>query len=526
MMKAQVTDLGTVGLIEDKEPTALPPNAWTDLSNARCVDRSIASFSGYESIATTTELPETMTTVETGQQTYIVYCGNDTIYSVRSGVETSIGTGFTTPETWDSTVLGGIGVFTNFSLSNNPQYWGGSGNTVDLPYDESGTETCLWTDVGFRAKIIRAYRGYLVAMNIEDCDGYNPRKVHWSHVADPGTVPITWDPTLAEYDAGFTELWETPGPILDAALLRDTLQIYKSDGIWSVTWQGRFSATDFVFRFRNVTTSKGLYARGCVSDVGGRHFFVADGDIYIYDGTNFQSIADERVKNYFFDSVSKINKDKTFTIYYERTKEVWLCFPTANQESCNKALVWDSIRNVWSRRDLPGVTAGVFGVVDRSSGWDYADGDGNGPYTYGTQWDASITTYGAFIDNNPFKESLILGGATDFYEMDRGNQADGVNQTCYAQRTHSDLGDKQDWHMILTIYPRAEGDPFDVRIGSMEVTGETPTWSSYQTFTPGTDYKLDFRVSGRLHAIEFYSDTNVAWNIEAYELDYELVARR
>ena len=92
------------------------------------------------------------------------------------------------------------------------------------------------------------------------------------------------------------ELSETPGAILDGLALRDTLQIYKEDAIYAATYTGRGFA-NLIFNFRLVSATHGLYARNCVADIGGRHFFVGDGDIFLYDGTNFQSIADERVKD-------------------------------------------------------------------------------------------------------------------------------------------------------------------------------------------------------------------------------------
>ena len=526
MESTKVNDMGSVGYVADREPHTLPPNAWSEMQNTRCVDGSIASFAGHESFATITELPETMLSVKTGRKTFIVYAGQDTIYSVRGGVENPIGTGFITSGTWDSCVLGGVGILTSFA--NNPQYWGGEGNTVDLPYDSTGDTICTWTDVGMRAKVIRPFRFHLVALNIEDCDGYNSRKVHWSTPADPGTVPVTWDITKPDYGAGQVELSETPGAIIDGLSLRDTFQIYKDDGIWSMT----FTGDRYLFNFRVVTTSYGLFARNCVCDVGGRHVFIGDGDIYIYDGTNFNSIADERVKDLFFNDVSKTYRERCFVTYYERTGEVWVCYPSAENISCNKALVWNSRDNTWSSRELPGVTAGTFGFVDRLSGWTYDDADAGaglytpGTYEYDTRWDAEITSYDAYADDSPYKESLILGGATDLFEMDRTNTADGVNMVCYARLSEIDLGDKADWHMVLELYPHATGDPFNVRIGYQDNISQAVTWSAAQAFDPDTDHRLNFRVTGRLHAIEFASEADVNWQVSGYTVDFAKVGRR
>jgi len=553
MPTTAVDNLGAVGLVADKEPTSLPPNAWTDLQNARCVDRSIASFKGYSDLGNAAGVvPQVMIPVFDGDSSleitngsYLLYGGNSAsggkiyAYSPYWGGSGEItGDTLSAGGTWDGTVLGGVGVIHNGI--DNPRYWSvafdGTSlqDTIKLPYDETKTEVCYWDDVQFSCKVLRTFRYHLFAMNIIDCDGENPRKVHWSHPAEPGTIPITWDPTLPDYDAGFVELSDTPGAIIDGLAMRDSFQIYKDDAIYAVTYTGRYSVAEPIWNFRLVTTSTGIYGRRLVCDIGGQHVFVGDGDIYLYNGTDFKSIADERVKNFFFNNISRTNRDNSYMIFNERTAEVWLCYPEAGNEYCTKALVWDKNQNTWSTRTLPGTTAAVFTDIRRGY---TADGGfvawedltctwedwGTTPET--TDW----TAWNDPLDKNsidPFDNRLVMCSSSTFYEFDHTDQAAGVNQECYARRTHLDLGDKADWHMVLQIYPRATGDAFQVRVGSVDVAEGSTTWSDYQTFTPGTDYKLDFRVTGRMHSIEFYSNADVSWSVESYEMDYVPAGRR
>jgi len=390
-MKTQVDNLGLVGLVKDKEPTALPPNAWTDMKNARCVDRSIASFEGYIDLGNAVGvIPQIMIPVrgDSDEFTYLMYGGNASVggkiyaYSPYFGQAGDItGDTLSAAGTWDGCVFGGVGIIHNGI--NNPRYWAGNftevtpDDTLKLPYDETGTEVCYWDDVGFSCKVFRNFKSHGFAMNVTDCDGANPRKVHWSHPAEPNTVPITWDPTKADFDAGFVELADTPGAILDGQPLRDAFIIYKDDGIYSVTYSGRYTASEPIWNFRLVTTSTGIYGRRLVCDIGGSHVFVGDGDVYVFDGNVFRSIADEKVKDFFFNNLSRTNKDKAYMVYHERTNEVWLCYPEAGEEYCNKALVWDKNANTWSTCDLPGTTSAVFAEVERGYtdtggiiGWD------------------------------------------------------------------------------------------------------------------------------------------------------------
>jgi hypothetical protein len=534
MKTNRVNELGAIGYVADREPHAIPPNAWSEMQNMRCVDKSIAAFEGHAQIDTISIHPQTINFVKSGPATYLVYAENDTIYSYTAGTEAQISSGHSQGGYWDSCVLGGVCILNNGV--ENPRYWGGEGNTVDLPYDTRDDAICTWADQGMTAKVIRPFRYHLFALDIDDCDGRNRRKAWWSHPADPGSLPVTWDPTLRDYNAGFVELSETPGAIIDGLALRDTFQIYKEDAIYAATFTGTFD--ELIFNFRLVTTSYGLYSRNCVADVGGRHFFVGDGDIYLYDGTNFTSIADERVKNLFFNGVSRTQFHKTYCTYYHRTGEVWLCYPSAQSADCDTALVWDSNGNTWSQREIPNANCAIFSIVDRASDYIWTD-IGSGAYANqtGTLYDSwadwgtnpaspEWTTWSDPIDTSPIYDSLVMAGDQKLFEMDSGNTAAGVNMTCYARREALDLGDKADWHKVLELYPRAEGGAFNVRVGYQNTLNDTITWSSYQSFNPSTDYRLNFRVTGRLHAIEFQSNADVAWKVSGYDVDYEIAGRR
>lgn len=530
----KVTDLGAIGLVADKEAVTLPPNAWSEIKNIRFEDRSVVPFKGSASIASVTGHPETILAVKSNRgSTYLVYAVEDKIYSYLGEEAEITGKTLTKGGRWDSCVLGGIGILNNGI--DEPQYWTGSGLTSDLPYDLTDVEnpSCTWGSVGMLAAFFRPFRYHLFAFDILDCSGRNRRKVWWSHPAEPGQIPITWDVTKPEYDAGFIELSETPGSIVDALAMRDSLQIYKDDAVYSATYTGR--QDNQIFNFRMVTDAIGLYTKGCVCDVGGRHFIVSDGDIYIYDGTNFRSIADERVKNFFFSNVNSVYYWKTYCEYYHRTGEVWLFFPSLGEINCDKALVWDVNENVWSYREVPSANCATFAIIDTTSGYTWQDCSGptwaDGPSLPNTDpWSMWVDP----VLDMALQDALIVGTDSYLVRMDAGNTdviGSGESQVstaleCYARRTHLDLGDKVDWHTVSRIMPHAEGSQFRVRVGSQDNITASVSWSEYQTFNPTTDYKLDFRITGRLHAIEFSSNADVSWKVSGYEVDFVKVGRR
>ena len=82
MQTTTVKDLGAVGYIADKEPVTLPINAWSEMQNIRCRDRSIESFEGHDSVGTISVIPQTLTSVKTGQRTYLVYANDADLFAV------------------------------------------------------------------------------------------------------------------------------------------------------------------------------------------------------------------------------------------------------------------------------------------------------------------------------------------------------------------------------------------------------------------------------------------------------------
>jgi hypothetical protein len=519
MQKTELLGLGQVGYISDLQPIELPPNAWSYVQNMRCKDGAIESFSGYQSFNTITPLPDTIEVIKTADVSGFMYAAGTKIYSLFSGTETDISNGaYSGTNEWYSCVQGGIGIFTNGA--DNPQYWGGSGACVDLPYDTS----CSWADVGMTAQMIVSFKNFLFALDVKDCSGRNRRRIVWSHPADPGSVPVTWDIADADHLASDAELDKTPGAIIDAKQMRDTLQIYKEDAIYAVTYTG----DTYIFNIRLVTSKYGLYSRDCVCDIGGTHVFIGNSDIWHYDGVNFISIATHKVRDLFFDNVSRGNKDKAFVTFNQNKREVWVCYPSANSSTCDKALIWNIQDQTWSQRNIPNVRCATYGHATRSSGYTWA----TLPYATWDDWGITPstpawTTWDTPIDSNPLYDSLFLCSSGYIYEMDYGTSENGSALECIARRTDLDFGDTIDFHTVMRIYLKASGDAFTVRVGYQDEATASVTWSSYQTFTPGTDYKLDFRVTGRLHAIELYSSsTSLSWKVYSIGIDFQYSGRR
>ena len=77
------------------------------------------------------------------------------------------------------------------------------------------------------------------------------------------------------------------------------------------------------------------------------------------------------------------------------------------------------------------------------------------------------------------------------------------------------------------IYPKGTGSGVvTMYMGGQNVIGESVTYDAGQTFTIGTDHKLDVRESWRLPAVKFESTGDVSWKLHGFDLEADGVGKR
>ena len=210
-------------------------------------------------------------------------------------------------------------------------------------------------------KSMRAFRSFLIALNITK-DGVNfPRVVKWSTEAATQTLPTSWNETTSTVDAGEFELADSKGDILDGLQLRDSFMIYKEDAVYSMTFVG----TPFIFSFRQLSPTIGAIAKNCVAEFDGGHAIFGKGNFYINDGQRIKPILPMKLKEYVFQSIDGQQTNKCFvTADYGRT-EILFCFTAdgATTDQPNKAVVWNYITNTFTIRDIPDLSHIGYGNV-------------------------------------------------------------------------------------------------------------------------------------------------------------------
>ncbi len=451
---------------------------------------------------------------QVGGINYWVYQGIDksSVVTELTHTDITIAAGLssvTEPDAWTSGLLNGV-YFANNGI-DAPMYWDGipANKMLELPGWVAGT-TC---------QAMVAFKNFLIAMNITTGAGDFEMLVNWSSVAAAGAVPGAWVPSATNL-AGSASLSETKGGIIDALPLGGNLIIYKGHSAYSC----QFVDLPDVFSFQKLPITFGALSRHCIADLNGKHLVVSDGDIMLTDGNTGRSIIDNKMRKFMFDNLDQDNFDATFVVSYTAKNEVWVCFPTSGNSTCDKALIYDTQADNWGVRDVPGVTHGTVGIVSDVVNTDFWDDDSQAWDLDHTKWDEQ--------DFSLTDDSLVLAMTDDvtptsskLFQIDNGTTFDGTNVEADITKGTMSYEQPARVKMVKRVYPIIVADPgveVYVRVGQQMTPEGSTTWNSEQTFTVGTTEKIDVDVQGKFISYQFRSDGLKSWQLVGWNADIEL----
>ena len=395
---------------------------------------------------------------------------------------------------------------------------------------ENGTTAATHADndpafVTVYTKSMRAFRSFLIALNINRGGVPYPRVVKWSTEAGIQGVPSSWNETTSTVDAGEFELADSKGDILDGLQLRDTFMIYKEDATYSMSFVG----TPFIFSFRQLSPTIGAIAKNCVAEFDGGHAIFGKGNFYINDGQRLKPILPQKLKEYVFTTIDGAQINKCFVAAdYGRT-EILFCFTAdgAPSNEPNKAIVWNYITNTFCIRDLPDVAHMGYGNV--------------GNPTTATTW-AATTTYwdtieGPWTMSYDLQDKVLLFADptnTKLYRDRSGNQEDTTNMSSYVERTGLSTDEKGRLDQttvkhITSIWPKmstSSTNTVNVYLGTQMSTQDGVTWGDPVAFSPNTQSKVSVRGTGKLYAVKFESTTDMEWELDGYTIEVKNAGNR
>lgn len=318
----RITDFGTQGLNSDLPACELPPGFITSGSNFRNYNNSIYSYGGSQKLESLPAgfIPKFIYPVDSDVD-YWTFISDDTIYAYYGNQFFDI-TGPTIAAGgygWTGTTLGRIPIYAN--ENNYPFFWRSPSPSTpveDLIYDAQAGTT--WRSVQISAKSIRSFGPFLIAMNVIDGGESYGDVIQWSHPADVGSIPDSWDYARPDKLANRVNLGGNGGDIIDGAPLRDSFLVYRENGI-SV-----LSATqdEFVFGIRHLSEIASAANVRCIAEVKGTHFIMCYDDIIMNDGNSVRSIIHNKIRKAFINTFQQDNQAAAFVLKNEIAKELSL----------------------------------------------------------------------------------------------------------------------------------------------------------------------------------------------------------
>ena len=407
---------------------------------------------------------------------------------------------------WTGTLLSGIPILNAGDSTSVPMRWNlnTSNKFVDLDNWPSSTY----------CKSLRAYKNFLIALNITKTSTNYPFMVKWSHPSDPGSVPISWDITDPTKMAGETDLAEGYDQIIDGLQLNNSFMIYKESSIWRMDFVGG----NYVFQFSKVLGSSGALNKNCIVEADGVHVVLTGSDVIVHDGQTSSSVLDKQTRRFLFQNIDTNYVDKCFVFKNPFLNEIFICYPaTGSTGQCDSAVVWNYKDKTISFRDMPNINHANFGPVDNGliGNWNQDS----------APWDSDLTKWNG-PDFVPTTARVITASNNQkLYLMDASTSFDGVIPSAFIERRGLTFGEEESIKTITRITPRIKGNlgmTVKVMVGYSNTSAyDDPTYVYATDYVIGTTIHCDLYVSGRFLAIKFLTGTAYTWRLDSYDIEIE-----
>lgn len=526
MPRISVSDIARFGIVSDEPDHKQPPEAWTNARNVRFIDGKAVRFHGDTAIMEPPSgAPAHLNNIQTSGGSYWIYAtaigAGSKIYVYNSGTHSDVSQvgDYTVNniEDWNSTIFQGIPIFNHGQ--GDPQYWADINPATDFA-DLPAWPTNLLADV------VTSYKNYLVALNTSGGGDDRPHRVLVSDSAEPGLLPTSWDHTDPAVDALEFDLSDVnSGEILWAAPLRDVLAIYKAES----TWIMRHIGGQLIMSFDNMLQTSGILARRCATPISlplqkvQVQFLHTGQDIGIFNGQDFESVIDKKVRKHILANIDPQFYTTSFTVDNPAQDEAWFCYPENGMELPNMALVWNYRRNTLTFREFVGVHAAT-GVIESPNTTTYDD----------LLDSVTYDNIGELQYQDASRRKLIIADPTNTHllQADLGDDFNGTVFTAEVERTNlaiigqdregAPMLDYQQRRIIKRVWPKVRGGACQIYLGGAEQIGDAPTYNAPLTFTPGQAFNFvdpEQPLNTRLPSIKFVLEEDC--QVEGYDIEIE-----
>ena len=346
-----------------------------------------------------------------------------------------------------------------------------------------------------------------------------PGVVRISDVAAPGGIPHNWNPYTVGVSTAEEFTLATTGIIQDLVQMQGNLYVYTNNSIYALQKTG---STSIPYTSGIITDTHGALCTGAVHEFKGRHIIVGSSDIYEFSGhpASIQSLADGRVRDYFFDNVNPLAVTSTRLILNPANDEIWLCYSTkdSGNSRLNETLMWNYNANVWSRRVISEASTVVLANTRK-----VIDG------VLQSDVDASVLRP-VFAINQNIYGCDIKGHFKTIID---------TNYESYIERKEAPQSPEFDTEYLTSAALWAfKNVPttinLDIRFRNTDQPGEPIDLTSNQTaskdveFVIGDDYKADVRLSGRFMSFRITDNDEVSelWGLTGMQFTINKGGRR
>ena len=504
-MIVTVPAAGEFGWIADQQPQELPRNAWSTVRNVRFRQGSAERIGGdTAAFGTPSVVPYWVGMYGTSAKRFVIYAGIAKVFAHDGTTATEI-TPASAPtgaaaNRWTGGTLNGVLVLNNGV--DVPWYWGG--NTA------SDLAALTGWDSGWKCKSLRPFKNFLIALNITKTSTVYPHMVKWSHSADPGAIPTSWDEADATLEAGEVDLAETPDLLVDALPLGDAMIVYKERSMYAMQYIG----APLIWQFRRLPGDVGMLAPGCAVDTPVGHVVLTSGDVVVHQGNGAQSVIDGKLRRQLFSTMDSTYYASSFLCVNARKSEVWVCFPEAGNSVCTSAYVWNWESGAWGQRDLQSVTYAASGQIDYTAGdlWS----------TDSITWDESTGAWDS-SEYSPNEARLVMGSTGPALTIaDNGVTYSGTAVAATLERTGITLDDTQRVKTLKGVWPRIDapaGTVVLIQAGGSMSAETAPVWGTAVSYTVGSSRKADLFATGIFLSLRFSSTSSQPWRIKSFDLD-------